>query len=86
MALESLGCGFDVASDFRLKFVRKCPHEHGGKLVVLDETRKRDIVLPGGGVVCDVVEDIKCDKGDRIRFKSHVLEFSKVRICVAFFF
>ncbi|PWA97566.1 membrane attack complex component/perforin (MACPF) domain-containing protein [Artemisia annua] len=78
MALESLGCGFDVASDFRLKFVKKCPDVHGGKLVVLDETRKRDIVLPGGGVVCDVVEDVKCDKGDRIRFKSDVLEFSKM--------
>ncbi|KAI3706257.1 hypothetical protein L6452_23873 [Arctium lappa] len=76
-ALDSLGLGFDVASDFRLKFAKRCPD--GGRLVELNESRKRDIVLPGGGVtISGVSEDIRCDKGDRIRFKSDVLEFNKM--------
>ncbi|KAM0013675.1 putative MACPF domain-containing protein CAD1/NSL1 [Helianthus debilis subsp. tardiflorus] len=75
-AVESLGLGFDLASDFRLRFAKKCPD--GGRLVQLDESSKRDIVLPGGGTVSGVSEDIRCDKGDRIRFKSDVLEFSKM--------
>ncbi|CAI9259427.1 unnamed protein product [Lactuca saligna] len=76
-ALDSLGLGFDVASDFRLKFAKSCPD--GGRLVELDESRKRDIVLPGcGTTISGVSEDIRCDKGDRIRFKSDVLEFNKM--------
>ncbi|XP_024984887.1 MACPF domain-containing protein At1g14780-like [Cynara cardunculus var. scolymus] len=77
MALDYLGLGFDVASDFRLKFAKRCPD--GGRLVELNESRKRDIVLPGGGAtISGVSEDIRCDKGDRIRFKSDVLEFNKM--------
>ncbi|XP_071713157.1 MACPF domain-containing protein At1g14780-like [Rutidosis leptorrhynchoides] len=77
MALESLGLGFDVASDFRLKFAKRCPN--GERLVEIDESRKRDIVIPGTGkVISGVSEDIRCDKGDRIRFKSDVLEFHKM--------
>lgn len=88
-ALDSLGLGFDVASDFRLKFAKSCPD--GGRLVELDESRKRDIVLPGcGTTISGVSEDIRCDKGDRIRFKSDVLEFNKVITCsftkIAFYF
>ncbi|KAL4591159.1 hypothetical protein LXL04_004109 [Taraxacum kok-saghyz] len=76
-AVDSLGLGFDVASDFRLKFAKTCPD--GGRLVELDESRKRDVVLPGGGAtISGVSEDIRCDKGDRIRFKSDVLEFNKM--------
>ncbi|KAI3523581.1 hypothetical protein L1887_01807 [Cichorium endivia] len=76
-ALDCLGSGFDIASDFRLKFAKRCPD--GGRLVELDESRKRDIVLPGGGAtISGVSEDIRCDKGDRIRFKSDVLEFNKM--------
>lgn len=50
----------------------------GERLVVLDESNKRDIVVPGGVTISDVSEDIRCDKGDRIRFKSDVLEFNQV--------
>lgn len=79
-ALESLGLGFDLASDFRIKFAKQCPDDGGGgRLIVLDETNKRDIVIPGCGVtISGVSEDIRCDKGDRIRFKSDVLEFNQV--------
>ncbi|CAK9155985.1 unnamed protein product, partial [Ilex paraguariensis] len=77
-AIDSLGLGFDFASDFRLKFAKKCLN--GERLVVLDEKNKRDIVIPGGGggVIEGVSEDIRVDKGDRIRFKSDVLEFSQM--------
>lgn len=77
VALECLGKGFDMASDFRLRFAKGIP---GGRLVVLDEENKRDILIPGtGGVtIKEVSENIRCDKGDRIRFKSDVLEFNQV--------
>lgn len=73
MALEALGKGFDLASDFRLKFAK------GSKrLVVVDELNKRDIVIPGGRTIRGVPQDIRCDKGDRLRFKSDVLQFNQV--------
>ncbi|XP_071720201.1 MACPF domain-containing protein At1g14780-like [Rutidosis leptorrhynchoides] len=77
-AFDSLGLGFDFASDFRLKFAKRCPG--GGRLVELNESRKRDIKLPGGSgvTISGVSEDIHCDKGDHIRFKSDVLEFNKM--------
>uniref|UniRef100_A0A5B6ZBZ1 MACPF domain-containing protein n=1 Tax=Davidia involucrata TaxID=16924 RepID=A0A5B6ZBZ1_DAVIN len=76
-AMESLGLGFDLASDFRLKFA-KGYYQGGGRLVVIDEVNKRDIVIPGGVTIRGVSEDIRCDKGDRIRFKSDVLEFNQM--------
>ncbi|KAB1213467.1 hypothetical protein CJ030_MR5G003463 [Morella rubra] len=73
MALEALGKGFDLASDFRLKFAK------GSKrLVVVDELNKRDIVIPGGRTIRGVPQDIRCDKGDRLRFKSDVLQFNQL--------
>ncbi|BFG15567.1 hypothetical protein CerSpe_018410 [Prunus speciosa] len=78
-ALEALGQGFDLSSDFRLKF-SKGLNGSDGRLVVLNEANKRDIVIPSGGGVTihGVPEDIRCDKGDRIRFKSDVLEFNQM--------
>ena len=86
VALESLGKGFDLASDFRLRFakgIRVGGNSNSGskRLVVLDERNKRDILIPGAGgatVIKGVSENIRCDKGDRIRFKSDVLEFNQV--------
>lgn len=80
-ALEALGKGFDLSSDFRLKFAKGLEGPRGGRLVVLDEINTRDVLIPGSGgglVVQGVSEDIRCDKGDRIRFKSDVLEFNQV--------
>jgi hypothetical protein len=75
-AIEALGLGFDLASDFRLKFAKG--RNHGERLVVLDEFNKRDILLPGGVMIPSVSQDIRCDKGDQIRFKSDVLEFNQM--------
>lgn len=89
-ALEALGKGFDLCSDFRLKFAKGMDGGGGGsgRLVVLDEAKKRDILIPGSGggfTIPGVSEDIRCDKGDRIRFKSDVLEFNQVKILFFFF-
>ncbi|KAK4790627.1 hypothetical protein SAY86_017931 [Trapa natans] len=80
-ALEALGCGFDLTSDFRLRFAKGTGLAGAGqRLVVVDESSKRDIMIPGGGglTLKDVPQDIRCDKGDRIRFKSDVLEFNQM--------
>ncbi|XVF84503.1 hypothetical protein PTKIN_Ptkin17bG0042000 [Pterospermum kingtungense] len=71
-AMEALGKGFDISGDFRLKYAK------GTRLVVLDDTDKRDIVFPGAFTIKDVSQDIRLDKGDRIRFKSDVLEFNQM--------
>lgn len=72
-AVESLGLGFDLTSDFRLKFAKK------DRLVVLDEANKRNVVIPGGNVsIPGVSVDIRCDKGEQLRFKSDVLQFNQV--------
>ncbi|KAL3731279.1 hypothetical protein ACJRO7_028194 [Eucalyptus globulus] len=62
-AVASLGRGFDLTSDFRLKFCKG---------------RKRTLVIPGFGPVHNVPADIRCDKGDRCRYQSDILEFSKM--------
>ncbi|KAL6532121.1 hypothetical protein OROGR_014091 [Orobanche gracilis] len=80
-AIEALGQGFDLASDFRLKFVKRCPCDgdsSSGSLLLLDNDRRRDVVLPGGLTIPDVPECIRIDKGDHIRFKSDILQFNQM--------
>ncbi|XP_043704055.1 MACPF domain-containing protein At1g14780 [Telopea speciosissima] len=72
-ALSSLGKGFDITSDFRLKF---CKGKE--RLVLINEEEKRDLTIPGFGVLKDVSLDIKCDKGDRSRCQSDVLGFNQM--------
>ncbi|XAR63687.1 hypothetical protein NMG60_11023716 [Bertholletia excelsa] len=72
-ALSSLGKGFDITSDFRLKYCK------GKKrLVLLNETETRDLSVPGFHDFEDVSVDIKCDKGDRIRYQSDILDFNQM--------
>lgn len=78
-ALECVGKGFDLTSDFRMKFAKGLIN--GGRLVVVDEVNKRDVMVPGGVIIPDVSEDIRFDKGDRVRFKSDVLPFNQVLSC-----
>ncbi|KAG5554129.1 hypothetical protein RHGRI_011863 [Rhododendron griersonianum] len=70
-ALGSLGKGFDITSDFRLKY---CKGEE--RLVLLNEKETRELNVPGFGGVKGVSDDIKCDKGDRIRYQSDILDFN----------
>lgn len=75
-ALRALGLGFDLTNDFRLRFAKGYPHQ---RLVEIDDNNSRDILIPGTSTsILGVPAAIGCDKGDRIRFRSDVLEFNQV--------
>jgi hypothetical protein len=73
-AVRSIGLGYDVAADVRLKFCK----QRGEPLIELDRDGVQDIVLPGSLTVAGVPKSIKCDKGERMRFRSDVLSFQQV--------
>ncbi|ONK55638.1 uncharacterized protein A4U43_UnF560 [Asparagus officinalis] len=76
VAINSIGLGYDIASDIRLKF---CKSESPDPcLIELDSDQAQDIVLPGGITVPNVPKSIKCDKGERTRFRSDVLSFQQM--------
>ncbi|KAK1352740.1 MACPF domain-containing protein [Heracleum sosnowskyi] len=72
-ALDSLGKGFDLTSDFRLKYCK-------GKdsLVSLTQDQTKQLSVPGFGLFNDVSTDIKCGKGDRTRYQSDILDFKQM--------
>ncbi|AQK52638.1 MACPF domain-containing protein At1g14780 [Zea mays] len=74
--VRALGAGFDLTSDFRMRFAKA---SEGRRLVELGE-ETRDVPLPGGGgaTLRAVPRDVGVDKGDRIRFRSDVLEFNQM--------
>ncbi|KAG6396775.1 hypothetical protein SASPL_142932 [Salvia splendens] len=72
-ALSSLGKGFDLSSDFRLKY---CKGDE--RLVLLNESDTREFHIPGFGSLADVSNDIKCDKGDRTRYQTDILDFKQM--------
>uniref|UniRef100_A0A0E0K511 MACPF domain-containing protein n=1 Tax=Oryza punctata TaxID=4537 RepID=A0A0E0K511_ORYPU len=76
-AVRCLGRGFDMTGDLRLKYCKGGGGDGGGCLV---ERRGETapLTVPGVGVIGDVPADVRCDKGDRVRFKSDVLEFNKM--------
>ncbi|KAM0863727.1 hypothetical protein ACQ4PT_044374 [Festuca glaucescens] len=73
-AVRSIGLGYDVAADVRLKFCK----QRGEPLIELDRDGVQDIVLPGSLTVAGVPKSIKCDKGERMRFRSDVLSFQQM--------
>lgn len=73
VALHSIGRGYDITLDLRLKYCKG-----DSRLIELDEDLGREIVLPGGISVPNVSKSIKCDKGERTRFRSDVLTFQQV--------
>ncbi|KAM0952802.1 putative MACPF domain-containing protein CAD1/NSL1 [Dioscorea sansibarensis] len=68
-----LGRGFDVTCDFKAKY---CKGEE--RLVFISEEEKVELFVPGFGTLGKVSADVKCDKGDRIRYQSDVQEFNKM--------
>ncbi|KAL5221370.1 hypothetical protein ABZP36_026083 [Zizania latifolia] len=76
-AIRSIGLGYDVATDIRLKYCkqRSTPDP---LLIELDHGEVQDIVLPGNLTVARVPKSIKCDKGERMRFRSDVLSFQQM--------
>ncbi|KAJ4889974.1 MACPF domain-containing protein [Raphanus sativus] len=75
--VKSLGRGFDITADFRLKYC-KDGDDGDDRLVVLDETQNRELHVPGFGALQNVSADINCDKGERTRFRSDILDFNKM--------
>ncbi|XP_037408546.1 MACPF domain-containing protein At4g24290-like isoform X2 [Triticum dicoccoides] len=77
-AIRSIGLGYDVASDIRLKFCKQ-RGSPDPSLIELDRDGTQDIVLPGSlTTVAGVPKSIKCDKGERMRFRSDVLSFQQM--------
>ncbi|KAL4575649.1 hypothetical protein LXL04_022500 [Taraxacum kok-saghyz] len=72
-AINSLGKGFDLTSDFRLKYCKG-----KDRLVLLNENTSNELLVPGFGSFKGVSPDIKCDKGDRVRFQSDILDFNQM--------
>lgn len=75
-ALSSLGKGFDLTCDFRLKY---CKGDGDERFIVLNDSEKRTLLVPGFGPIKDVPIDIRCDKGDRLRYQTDILDFNTVR-------
>lgn len=76
IAIGSIGRGYDISIDLRLKY---CKGEStNSRLIEVDEDEGREIVLPGGITIANVSKSIKCDKGERTRFRSDVLSFQQV--------
>uniref|UniRef100_A0A0E0CD68 MACPF domain-containing protein n=1 Tax=Oryza meridionalis TaxID=40149 RepID=A0A0E0CD68_9ORYZ len=76
-AIRSIGLGYDIANDIRLK---NCKQRGSPDplLIELDHDKVQDIVLPGNLTVAGVSKSIKCDKGERMRFRSDVLSFQQM--------
>ncbi|XP_024031046.1 MACPF domain-containing protein NSL1 isoform X2 [Morus notabilis] len=75
-AVSVIGFGYDLCADIRLSACK--PGPSGSRLIELDPTQTRDLVIPGGAVVSNVSTSIKCDKGERTRFRADVLSFNQM--------
>ncbi|KAL5993323.1 hypothetical protein ACLOJK_014247 [Asimina triloba] len=76
IAIGSIGLGYDIAIDLRLKYRKRAFSDPC--LIELDGDEGRDVVLPGGITIPNVSKSIKCDKGERMRFRSDVLSFQQM--------
>ncbi|RVW77568.1 MACPF domain-containing protein [Vitis vinifera] len=76
IAIGSIGRGYDISDDLRLKY---CKGDLvNSRLIEIDEESVREIVLPGGISIPNASKSIKCDKGERTRFRSDVLSFQQM--------
>ncbi|KAF8030180.1 hypothetical protein BT93_E2576 [Corymbia citriodora subsp. variegata] len=75
-AVSVIGFGYDLVCDVRLNTCK--PSRSGLRLIELEARERRDLVVPGGVVVRDVPSCIKCDKGERTRFRTGVLSFNQM--------
>ncbi|KAK4271592.1 hypothetical protein QN277_020266 [Acacia crassicarpa] len=76
-AVSVIGLGFDISKDIaRLSACKNGPS--GSSLISFASNQTRDLSFPGGLVVPNVPTSIKCDKGERTRFRSDVLRFNQM--------
>ncbi|XP_050375837.1 MACPF domain-containing protein At4g24290 isoform X2 [Argentina anserina] len=75
VAIASIGRGYDVSIDLRLKYCKG-----DSRLIEIDDDDDgaRRLLLPGGPTIPNVPKSIKCDKGERTRFRSDVLSFQQM--------
>ncbi|KAJ8572644.1 hypothetical protein K7X08_009155 [Anisodus acutangulus] len=76
VAIQSIGCGYDISLDLRLRYCKG--HPANSHLIEIDEDEGREVVLPGGISMLNVSKSIKCDKGEFTRFRSDVLSFQQM--------
>ncbi|KAK9152538.1 hypothetical protein Sjap_000018 [Stephania japonica] len=76
-SIQALGRGFDVTSDIRLLYCKGAP---GSRLVILDETQNRDLVISQdcGLVVPNVSVDVQCSRGHSYRDTTLVCAFHEM--------
>ncbi|KAK9058281.1 hypothetical protein SSX86_023121 [Deinandra increscens subsp. villosa] len=75
-AIGSIGLGYDLTEDLRLKYCKgKSPES---RLIGIDDEQVRDISIPGGLLIQNVSKSINCDKGERMRFSSDILSFQQM--------
>ncbi|KAM7506054.1 hypothetical protein LguiB_004958 [Lonicera macranthoides] len=75
-AVSVIGYGYDLTADIQLSGCKVGPS--GSRLIEIEQSTTKDLVLPGGIVVPNVPASIKCDKGERTRFRSDVLSFNEM--------
>ncbi|MCL7050881.1 hypothetical protein MKW94_015852 [Papaver nudicaule] len=75
-AVSIIGFGYDLTNDIRLSYCKSGPS--GLSLIELDQNLTRELVFPGGTIVPNVSSSIKCDKGERTRFRSEVVSFHQM--------
>ncbi|KAF1895292.1 hypothetical protein Lal_00043938 [Lupinus albus] len=76
IAIGSIGRGYDISTDLRLKYCKG--DSINSRLIEIDENDGREVVLAGGVSIPNVSKSIKCDKGERTRFRSDVLSFQQM--------
>ncbi|XVF00564.1 hypothetical protein REPUB_Repub04eG0011400 [Reevesia pubescens] len=76
IAIGSIGCGYDIGMDLRLKYCKG--DSKNSCLIEIDKDGGREIVLPAGISIPNMSKSIKCDKGERTRFRSDVLSFQQM--------
>ncbi|XP_076902875.1 MACPF domain-containing protein At4g24290-like [Bidens hawaiensis] len=75
-AIGSIGLGYDLTEDLRLKYCKgKSPES---RLIGIDDEQVRDISIPGGILIQNVSKSINCGKGERMRFSSDILNFQQM--------
>ncbi|KAF7143533.1 hypothetical protein RHSIM_Rhsim05G0114100 [Rhododendron simsii] len=76
VAIQSIGRGYDISLDVRLKY---CKGDLSApRLIEFGEDQGREIILPDGISIPNVSKSIKCDKGERTRFRSDVISFQQM--------
>ena len=76
IAIASIGCGYDLASDLRLKHCNG--DEKDSPLIEFDDVGCYDVALLGGISIPNVSKLIKCNQGEGMRNKSDVISFEQL--------